>query len=357
MATSNAPVTVNIVGAIIQVTATSDGQTRDSSNRQDGNSQQSTSSGRPMLDIQMDDIKALRRLNYKWKKIAKILGVSRATLYRRLKECGDSNYTRLTNEQLDEIIRGIKQNHPNDGEILIQGHLCSRDIQIPRQALRESIHRIDSSGVAERRRSAVKRRIYSVPYPNFVWHIDGHHKLIRWRFVIHGAIDGFSRMITFLQCSDNNRADTVFSSFITAVEQYGIPDHVRTDHGGENIEVWKYMIAAHNIDFSTIITGSSVHNERIERLWRDVNRCVCQQFSFTFKILEDNNRLDPLNEVDIYCLHYLFTPIINKCLLEFKESWNYHCMSSEGNKTPYQLCSEGICHNGIGAQFYSRFEP
>ena len=179
MATSNAPVTVNIVGAIIQVTATSDGQTRDSSNRQDGNSQQSTSSGRPILDIQMDDIKALRRLNYKWKKIAEILGVSRATLYRRLKECGVSNYTHLTNEQLDEIIRGIKQNHPNDGEILIQGHLRSRDIQIPRQALRESIHRIDSSGVAEHCRSAVKRRIYSVPYPNFEWHIDGHHKLIR----------------------------------------------------------------------------------------------------------------------------------------------------------------------------------
>ena len=278
-------------------------------------------------------------------------------VYGRLKECGVSNYTHLTNEQLDEIIQGKKQNHPNDGEILIQGHLRSRDIQIPRQAQQESIHCIDSSGVAEHRRSAVKCRIYSIPYPNFVWHIDGHHKLIRWRFVIHGAIDGFSRMITFLQCSDNNRADTVFSSFITAVEQYGIPDHVRTDHGGENIEVWKYMIAAHNIDFSTIITGSSVHNERIERLWRDVNRCVCQQFSFTFKILEDNNRLDPLNEVDIYCLHYLFTPIINKCLLEFKESWNYHCMSSEGNKTPYQLCSEGICHNGIGAQFYSRFEP
>ena len=81
MATSNVPVTVNIVGAIILVTATSDGQTRDSSNQQDGNSQQSMSSGRPMLDIQMDDNKALRRLNYKWKKFAEIIGVSRATLY------------------------------------------------------------------------------------------------------------------------------------------------------------------------------------------------------------------------------------------------------------------------------------
>ena len=94
------------------------------------------------------------------------------------------------------------------------------------------------------------------------------------------------------------------------------------------------MIAAHNTDFSTAVTGSSDHNERIERPWQEVNRCVCKQYSCTFKILEDNNRLDLLNEVDIYCLHYLFTPIMNKCFLEFKESWNYHCMSLEGNKTP-----------------------
>ncbi len=29
------------------------------------------------------------------------------------------------------------------------------------------------------------------------------------------------------------------------------------------------MIAAHNNDYSCVITGSSVHNERVERLWRD----------------------------------------------------------------------------------------
>ena len=84
--------------------------------------------------------------------------------------------------------------------------------------------------------------------------------------MIHGTIDGISRMITFLQCSDNNRTDTVLSSFFTAVEQYGIPDHVRTDHGDENMEFLKYMIAAQNTDFLTAVTGSSDHNDRLGRM-------------------------------------------------------------------------------------------
>ena len=33
---------------------------------------------------------------------------------------------------------------------------------------------------------------------NSLWHIDGHHSLIRWHVVVHGGIDGFSRMITYL---------------------------------------------------------------------------------------------------------------------------------------------------------------
>lgn len=51
---------------------------------------------------------------------------------------------------------------------------------------------------------------YSVPSPNALWDLDGYHKLIRWRLVIHGAIDGYSRLITFLKVSPNNKAETVF---------------------------------------------------------------------------------------------------------------------------------------------------
>ena len=85
------------------------------------------------------------------------------------------------------------------------------------------------------------RRIYRVPWINALWHIDGHHKLINWKIVIHGGIDGFSRMITFLKASDNNRAATVLDAFTAATNAFGWPSRVRGDHGKENWEVKEAM--------------------------------------------------------------------------------------------------------------------
>ena len=81
-----------------------------------------------------------------------------------------------------------------------------------------------------------------------------------------------------LMRSDNNHAATVVDLFAKAVSQFGLPDRVRSDYGGENVRVWQYMISSHHQDSSTVITGSSVHNERVERLWRDVHRCVASTF-------------------------------------------------------------------------------
>ncbi|KIO23856.1 hypothetical protein M407DRAFT_44189, partial [Tulasnella calospora MUT 4182] len=44
-------------------------------------------------------------------------------------------------------------------------------------------------------KQAILRWTYSVPFPNSLWHIDGHHKLIRWKIVTHGGIDGKSRLV------------------------------------------------------------------------------------------------------------------------------------------------------------------
>jgi len=53
-----------------------------------------------------------------------------------------------------------------------------------------SLYRMDQLGQTLRNRDVIKRQKYKVPQLNYLWHMDGHHKLIRWGMVIHGIIDG-----------------------------------------------------------------------------------------------------------------------------------------------------------------------
>ena len=300
--------------------------------------------GRPLLDVNIEDITSLRALGYTWVKIAQLLQISRSTLYRCLEDYGvhPDDYTSITSQELNEVVKHIKLDHPNDGEALLKGHLFRLGIKVPRSQLRASIHEVDHERTVCRRSNVIKRCTYSVPAPNAMWHVDGNHKLIRWRLVVHAGVDGFSRTIVYIVCANNNKATTVLSAFMGGVSRFGVPECVRSDHGGENVDVWRYMLDAHPNNESCVLTGSSTHNERIERMWRDVYRCVSSQFAEIFRSLESGSILDPLNEVDIFCLHFTFLPRINKLLREFQESWNSHGLSTEGHHTPYQLFTEGF---------------
>ncbi|KAH0828758.1 hypothetical protein J3R83DRAFT_3183, partial [Lanmaoa asiatica] len=58
-----------------------------------------------------------------------------------------------------------------------------------------SMQCIDPLGQLIRSRAVIQRQVYEASESNYVWHIDGHHKLIRWGFIIHGIIDGFCQMV------------------------------------------------------------------------------------------------------------------------------------------------------------------
>lgn len=170
---------------------------------------------------------------------------------------------------------------------------------------------------------------------------DGHHKLIRWRFVTHCCIDGYSRLVVFIKCSTNNKASTVYDSFLQAVRRYGLPSRVRCDQGGENIIVAQHMLHHRGSERRSVIVGSSVHNQRIERLWKDMHRCVTAMFYRLFYYLEYHELLNPIDEIHLFALHYVFLPRINKSLLEFKEAWNSHKVRTEQGFTPNQLFTSG----------------
>ena len=294
--------------------------------------------GRPAKVISKERLEGLLRLKVPVSRIAADLQVSRQTVYKAMTEYNliqQSRYTNISETDIRHAVSSIKGRHPNAGEVMLEGHLRAEGIHVQRGKVRKAIHDLDPS-VTSRKRPAIQRRVYSVPYPNYLWHLDGNHKLIRWRFVVHHCIDGFSRLITFCRCSANNKAETVLSSY-EAVRKYGRPRRIRSDHVGENVLVWRDMNSAWGEDTRPVIVGSSVHNQRIERHNRSANEQELSVFKSEFYDLEREGVLDPLNETDLFCLHYVYLPRLNKNLSEFVSAHNNHKVSTEGNNTPAQI--------------------
>lgn len=166
----------------------------------------------------------------------------------------------------------------------------------------------------------VWHRKYAVPFPNSLWHIDGHHKLIRWRIVTHGCIDGFSRLPLYLQASTNNWAQTVLDLFLKAVQQYGLHQEFDAIKVGENVDVSQFMLyhPSRGPGRRSCITGRSVYNQCIEKLWRNVFAGCIHVFHTLFYTMKESGVLDPANNSDLFCLHYIFLPRINEQLHLFK---------------------------------------
>jgi hypothetical protein len=243
--------------------------------------------GRPKKHVDVEFVYALRAEFWKWEDICKFVGVSNRWLRGYLKSVDfvdPGNFTDICDADLDLWIRTIKEQFPHIGRTYLMGALRANGLRVSYARLRNAIYRVDPTGSANRWASTVRRRVYNVVGSNALWHMDGNHKLINWKFVVHGIIDGDSRMITALRCTTNNLATTVKVLFDNAVYAHGWPLRVRADAGVENVLVARCM---RELDPRRYIVGRSVHNQRIDRLWREVNRVVLSTFAELFMRMEE----------------------------------------------------------------------
>lgn len=155
--------------------------------------------------------------------------------------------------------------------------------------------------------------------------------------MVHGSIDGYSRLVVFLVASNNNRSSTVLQHFNTAVTQYGVPSQVRCDYGGENVDVCLFMNVFHGMGTRSVLRGQSTHNQRIERFWGDLWTGMINVYHGLFTFLESEGIIDPDNELHMWALQYVYLPRINRDLGVFRRRWNNHGLRTERFSTPVQL--------------------
>ena len=102
------------------------------------------------------------------------------------------------------------------------------------------------------------------------------------------------------------------------------------------------ILNAHGVEGSHVLTGFSVHNQRIESLWVDIVRYIVTPYRNIFTYLESFGLLDPLNELHLFALHCVYQPQIKRSIKKFVLQWNHHGLSSERCQTPLQLMIEGL---------------
>uniref|UniRef100_A0A672HNI3 Integrase core domain-containing protein n=1 Tax=Salarias fasciatus TaxID=181472 RepID=A0A672HNI3_SALFA len=294
--------------------------------------------GRPSRDISEDQVKYLLENNSSVREIGELLGVSCSTVRRRMADSSLSvrmNYSNISDEALQRLVSSFIQECPDSGIRTVSEYLNGVGLRVQRSRVMETMRVVDPVGTICRGIgiNITQRRSYSVPSPLALW----------WRIVIHGGIDGYSRKLMFLTASNNDRATTVLRAFLGAVQNFGLPIRVRSNKGGENVEVARYMLKhpERGAERSSFITGRSVHNQRMERLWRDVWCAVTVNYPSALQYLADTAALNPDGELDLACVHFVMLPRINWHLELFSVAWDRHSLSTEQGRSPQQLWIRG----------------
>ena len=169
----------------------------------------------------------------------KNIKMSLSSLKRRLKAYGLKRKNLNVNEaHITDIIRS-----EIDGPSCLSGYRSmwhtlriKYGLSVPRRTVENMLQAIDPDGTEDRRQRRLKRRTYTSKGPNDCWHADGYDKLKPFGFPIHGAVDGFSRRVLWLQVGRSNKDPKFIGRlFLNCVKEVGgCPILLRTDPGSEN---------------------------------------------------------------------------------------------------------------------------
>lgn len=294
-------------------------------------------------------VKAYFQQDYSCNEIVMFLGVVHGisvcarTVRRILRRLHLRRRVPQTNERFQQALNAISIELEGNGSCLgyksMWRRLKMKGIPIQRNVVRVALQMLDPEGVAQRKRKRLKRRMYVNPGPNFVWHIDGYDKLKPYGFAIHGAIDGFSRRVLWLNVgSSNNDPIIVARHFIDTVLQLKtLPCIVRGDRGTENVHVCRiqrYLRSQHTDEFSgsdSFLYGRSTSNQRIESWWSILRKQGMNFWMNLFKDMISAGLLDTSDVIHIHALRYCFMDLIQRNLCQLAVEWNQHRIQTKPN--------------------------
>lgn len=163
---------------------------------------------------------------------------SMATLKRKLKSYHlghrlDRDTIQAVDAAILDELQGPRANigYRTMWRVLRQNH----NLSVSRKTVMQRLRYLDPEGTHDRKMRKLQRRSYYCPGPNFNWHSDGYDKLKKWGFCVHGAIDGYSRKLLWLEvASTNNNPGVIAGYYLNTVSRLSLcPNKLITDCGTE----------------------------------------------------------------------------------------------------------------------------
>ena len=141
--------------------------------------------------------------------IANLFSVHRNLVARCINDYGIivPKFTNHTDEEVKHALHEIMNLNNDLGEQHARGVLLTKGIKIHQTRLRKMLRQLKGSR-PHAVGNAIKRRTCKNRSANTAWHHDTNHKIIKYKFVVSGCVDGFSRLILWLNISNNNLART-----------------------------------------------------------------------------------------------------------------------------------------------------
>ena len=255
----------------------------------------------------------------------------------RLRRAGRNNES-----PLEQIVFAIVEELENScGSFMGYRQLTRRlrrkyNLQVRRDTVMKSLRIIDPEGVECRKKRRLKRRRYITPGPNYLWHVDGWDKLAPFGIFIHGAVDGFSRRILWLEANSTNKNPSVIAShYLSTVQQLkGVPVRMRCDKGTENTIIGRlqqFFRWHDDDDFAgskSFVHGKSSGNQRIEAWWSKFREGGGGWWVNLFKDLRDLGQFDD-TYLNKECLKFCFLPVLRQELYLVAELWNTHNIQAQ----------------------------
>ncbi|KNF02820.1 hypothetical protein PSTG_04105 [Puccinia striiformis f. sp. tritici PST-78] len=214
---------------------------------------------------------------------------------------------------------------------------------------------LDPEGVERRSKRVLKRRIFNVPGPNFIWSANGHNKLKKSDITLYGFIDAYSRKVlgVFVHTTNNNPRHIGYYYLQLVKQSGGIPRRTTTNRGSETIE-----LAGHQINLMRQFGNiedldpdqshqftKSVHNQKIKCLWSQLMKQYNSDLIDQLFDAEKEKKYDPQDPIQRLLFIYLWVPLLQEGLNEWMNNYNSFKRRFDKKSMLPTGCSANTCFN------------